>query len=244
MALSNWATVAFDHKGQSGVGWIKNPRGTVLRIYKNWVYLSNKKMWTEGMDYIHPTIAHINAGDLTVGGFEIHAKRGPQNTIFVVGSYRYGRGYNRRFFGGIGGNPWRDIVADVLKEHGIVDDGEDIWCDTWEIDPDGDEIRSVVSARTQKALTYHREREHGKYDISKDYLGITKRTFQEFCVWLGHLDLIHDKKYQEWYNTITNLDPVCYNQGDAFFGGVLGVDIPTSPIGGVQEIPMLIQLLI
>lgn len=244
MALSDWATVAFDHKGQPGVGWIKNPRGTVLRIYKNWVYLSNKKMWTPGMDYINPTIAQINEGDLTIGGFEIHAARGLQNSIFVVGSYRYGRGFNRRYFGGVAGNPWRDTVAEVLKEAGIVDDGEDIWCDVSELDPDGDEIRSVVSARTQKSIVYHREREHGKYDMSKDYRGILPRTFQEFCIWAGHLDMMYyDKKYQEWYKNVTNAEPQCYNQGDAFFSGRLGHDIPATPIGEKQSLPLLIQVL-
>ena len=56
MALSNWASMAFDNDGRKCVGQSKNEIGTTVEIYKNYLIIRNEKMWIPGCELAKPVI--------------------------------------------------------------------------------------------------------------------------------------------------------------------------------------------
>jgi len=107
MALSNWDTCAFDTDGNPCTGSMKGWRnGTWVEIYKNWMYVHDKKMWTNDRPYIKDTICEFTEGEIRLSDFEIYGKRGPQNAIFVyVESHKFNhktKEYMIRRMAGIG----------------------------------------------------------------------------------------------------------------------------------------------
>jgi hypothetical protein len=130
MALSNWDTLAFDTHGKSTFGRFEDKKKNAVEIYKNWAYIHSPSMWVEGQSFSKPVIAQIGEGSLTLCNFEITAKRGPQNGIFIFakvfdskpkkGKYTY--------FAGIGCSGYVDKVEEVLTKLGRLKDWDDNWC--------------------------------------------------------------------------------------------------------------------
>ena len=86
MALSNWATLAWDENGKPCNGRLE-AEGITIEIYKNWLYVRDEKAWKEGGMYIKPTIMEIAEGQIEYYRFRIIASRGKNNELFVVAEY-------------------------------------------------------------------------------------------------------------------------------------------------------------
>lgn len=63
MALSNWDTLCFNHKGKICSGDFMSPMGVNVVAYKNWLYVRDKKSWRKGT-YAEPTVMEVNSGEL------------------------------------------------------------------------------------------------------------------------------------------------------------------------------------
>lgn len=93
MALSNWDTLSFDDSGKPTDGELKNKDGGIVRIYKNWIYVSDPVMWDRTSHFVEPTICQIQNGWLTLAGFEINSVRcNRQNSVFCLVSWQEWKG--------------------------------------------------------------------------------------------------------------------------------------------------------
>lgn len=72
VALSNWDTLAFDQEGPCG-GAVTNHLGATVEIYKNWVYLRKGD-----------SVAKLDQGKLSWEAWDIEARRGPQDGVYVI----------------------------------------------------------------------------------------------------------------------------------------------------------------
>jgi len=100
MALSNWDTMAWNAKGESTIGTFVCPDGVILEIYKNWLYIHDKKAWWQGMPFCKPVVMQISKGEIQYVGLSIYAERGPQESIFVYTKYHdYQSKIDDSFFG-------------------------------------------------------------------------------------------------------------------------------------------------
>jgi hypothetical protein len=99
MALSNWDTFAINIDGSSSNGEFISPKGIKVEIYKNWLYIHDKKAWQKGGDFLKPVIMQITEGNLIYHEITIIAKRGKQNGIYCC---VYSSKKNTGYFGIVG----------------------------------------------------------------------------------------------------------------------------------------------
>lgn len=76
MALSNWDTLAVDLNGKPQSGTFISPGGVEVRIYKNWIYVSDPAAWREGGSFVDHTVMEIQHGSLQYHDVHIEAIRG------------------------------------------------------------------------------------------------------------------------------------------------------------------------
>jgi hypothetical protein len=88
MSMSNYALLALDEQGKPSDGKVTSPRGVTAEIYKNWLYVGDKKAWREGGAFIKPTVMQVTSGELVYCDLYILALRGPQFGVYVVAYYR------------------------------------------------------------------------------------------------------------------------------------------------------------
>jgi hypothetical protein len=85
MALSNWDSCAFNEKGEPTDGVFKSPRtGVEIAIYKNWLYIRDKKAWEEGGSYVEHTVGQITHGFGQYKDVTYMAVRGPKNGVYFA----------------------------------------------------------------------------------------------------------------------------------------------------------------
>lgn len=247
MALSNWDTMAFDENGEPTNGVIEGfAEGTACEIYKNWLYIRDEKMWSDGRGYVKPTIAQVDSGNLSISDFHISAIRGPQQSIFVVvTSIRYrkqeeGQPYQPpeiRRMGGIGcygyGNP---PYNDVRKQNGL---GEE-WVG-WAVGygSDGTHSFSYMNKNTDEIKEVPIEDWDESYE--SQWFGVLPETLQAFVDWLrkdDEYDEARENEYTTWVNKIAKSKGLRFNQGDMFFHNNAGTELCATPVGE-QETPVM-----
>ena len=124
MALSNWATLAVDHKGNAISGVFVSKRKALLGIrvefYKNWIYVYDEKGWNKHSGYVKPCVMEIQEGDINYKGIRIKAVRGPKNGIYavVIDGWKGDRGF--RAMAGIGCYGWGENIIDDSEDGGWV----------------------------------------------------------------------------------------------------------------------------
>jgi hypothetical protein len=244
MALSNWDLLAFNNEGKSCNGVLENPgsgilggsRGSKVEIYKNWLYVHNKKMWNKGLGYNRPVIAEIWSGDINLSGFEIHVIRGSQDSIFIyVETKKYlKKKIITKRMAGIGCCGYSDILPILIKKAGVK---EEDWDDIFE---------STCSYDNKTTITLHcskKENEDIKYEkfeftetdeLKSKWIGVLSSTYDEFIKWLKERETEDEftKDYFDWINSF-EIAQRC-NQGDMYFAKHLGIDIPNTKIGEVD----------
>ena len=77
MALSNWATLAFDEAGQPCRGVLTGFDGAMIEIYKNGLDVRDHKMWTSGRFFEKPMVAQITDGHVILSEIQIEAIQHP-----------------------------------------------------------------------------------------------------------------------------------------------------------------------
>jgi hypothetical protein len=83
-ALSNWDTLALDQDSAPTTGVFTSPLGVEVRIYKNWLYVSDKKAWQKGGEFVEDTVMEIWEGVLTYKDVHIRARTGPKAGVYCV----------------------------------------------------------------------------------------------------------------------------------------------------------------
>lgn len=253
MALSNWDTMAFDEDGKATNGVMEGfAEGTSCEIYKNWLYVRDRKMWCEDRGYVEPTIAQINSGNVSLSDFAIDAIRGPQSAIFVkVISIRYkkqidGEKYKPpdvRRLAGIGCYGYEDPHERVMDE-------ESLNPEEWTFDGHGSCTDSEGNAHL--FFTFYKKTQEGekpsKYkeikrpaggEYETDLVGVKESTLKEFIKWLkGDEDYQWEDDYKEWVDKIEKAKALRFNQGDMFFANNVGAPLSVTP-PGKQEEPMM-----
>lgn len=139
MALSNWATLAWDENGKPCKGRIEVERvfeaeGIVVEIYKNWLYVRDEKSWREGSGYMKPIVMTISQGQLEYYRLKIIARRGSNDELFVVIEYNNKDSTEKKQLIGIAcygydGDDYVGVTEDSKKEFfdWIKNSREDWW---------------------------------------------------------------------------------------------------------------------
>jgi hypothetical protein len=260
MAVSDYAILAFDHKGNPSKGICKNTLGDYIELYKKNVFVHSprhcKKRGKHSCDYSDDIIAHIKSGDASVAGFDIKTKHvRTQHAVFVFATHytRYNssnKSYQIRFFAGLACNGYEDEIKKVLIEMGIWEKEKSKRnYSKWGISAhfDSDKTLRVISkfGRKLEEWVYWEDDINGPYEYN--YVGVTKELRDEFFSWVKkqRKDLYdHEQvKFDKWYDKCIQSEALSYNQGDAFFAGHLGGDIPVSKVGETPETPVAIQII-
>lgn len=243
MALSNWDTLAFDLNGPCA-GTVTNHEGCTVEIYKNWLYLR------VGRNELAE--AQINEGRVWWHGWEIEARRGPQDGVYVVAhSFRYdldhpGERTDKRLLVGCGVYGFSDNAErnrQLLAAAGFDPDDEHLvyevgyhaeddthWSNRLEVLPaDGNPV--VIADGLPDA----------------QWVGVTAEsvTFLRAMVSEHTTDTRWEKRSQSWPGlALLKIDwdtAVRTNQGDMYFADHLGVDPPATPVGETDK-PILLQV--
>ena len=98
MALSNWATCAWNEKGKMCDGSFRVGKISV-DIYKNWAYLRDEKAWEKENDYNKPTIATIADANIDYKRMGIYAKTTKRNVFYIVVNYHIHQKPDRTMYG-------------------------------------------------------------------------------------------------------------------------------------------------
>jgi len=205
MALSNWDTAALNHKGEPINGIFTSPMGVTVEIYKNWLYVRDKKAWAEGGSFVEPTIMHVTSGDFIYKDVHLVAIRGPQEGVFaVVWSWDKER---KNVLGMVG-----------CGVYGFTDEGEWVgvtkdslrWFQNRLQEKTAHEF-IVVSYRHGEDGVEHSERT--RHEVESCVLDVPE-CFRE-------VDLVEKA--------------LRFNQGDAYFATRLGTDVDASPPGKAEE---------
>jgi hypothetical protein len=245
MALSNWDTLAFDENAKPTNGTIEGfVEGTICEIYKNWLYVSDKNMWTPDGSFCEAVIARVDHGCVTASDFAIEAVRGPQSAIFVkVTSIRYnkeGKSEARRM-AGIGCSGYQDGIDLVIKEEGIdLTKWESGWSGT---SSEHDKIIFTFLERfpedPDNYKTLDVEREEAEYGCK--WIGVLDSTYAKFLEWLkSDSSYSWDEEYKAWIDKIVEVKPLRANQGDIYFAKAFGTETPATGVGE-QEEPIISQ---
>jgi hypothetical protein len=255
MALSNWDTLAFNHQGKSSIGCFENKHKDFIEIYKNWVYIHSPSMWVDGRSYDKPVIAELREGSLNICSFEITARRGPQNGIFIfVSLFEEGKKkgqYKHRYFGGIGCSGYVDKVEEILTKLKREKDINDDWTSGSESGPDITSVKEgrwntqhfIENYKTNEKIIYWDEDKHGNYDSSKDWVGVKKETVAEFFKWLdGLAEDYSDDDMKKWIARCKKSKKLRYNQGNAFFMAHAGMNLEATEVGK-SKVPTALKLI-
>ena len=225
MAMSNYDLLAFDHKGRPCNGVFRSGN-TTARIYKNWLYISNPKMWQKGeSSFIRPTIAQINGdGDVNLGKMEIHtAWDDHQNSIFVFCQYNhYGKKRTtRKRMVGIGCCGFLDTTRIYVEKMGL-DPDKDWMGGSSHHDGISEEIVSCFIDEGKGGIEEHVVPAEFVIPYEECWIGVDAETYQNFLKWLKGLvkDYTLDEKY---FKLIEKQEPIRANQGDLFFANALGL---------------------
>lgn len=223
MAMSNYDLLAFDNQGRPCNGILKSGN-TIARIYKNWLYISNPKMWKKGeSSFSKPIIAQINGGgSINLGKMEIVTKwDNHQNSIFVFCQYSHytKKRTTRKKMVGIGCCGYLDTTSIYVEKMGL-DPDKDWMGGSSHHDGISEEILTCFIDEGKGGIEEHVV--PGEFIIEDTWIGVDFETYQSFLKWLEELveDYIMDKKYLK---LIKKQEPIRANQGDLFFANALGL---------------------
>ena len=102
MALSNWDTLMVNKKGKPLTGFWLSDSGIGVEVYKNWLYIHDKKAYVDGKAcYAKPIIAKVDEGMFDYKDLKFCVFRGPQNGVYaVVWKDYYSKGYKKHWIKG------------------------------------------------------------------------------------------------------------------------------------------------
>ena len=260
MALSNWDTLAFGNDGKPCNGILEGFDGQSAEIYKNWVYIHDHKGWHEGCGYSKPVIAEVSFGNISLAGFHITARHGPQNGIFVyVECVKYtdkdiaGKKEtvcNRRRMAGIGCYGFSDPLKKIALTLGVnLKDYDDALLSTCHNYPECGNGKMVATINLELVKNNKIVKEFSipeTSELESKWIGVTKNTYRAFMKWLKTgIDRSpeFDKDYFAWLDECKQSGPLRFCQGDGYFANnIKGVDL-SATLPGEAKSPLLMQML-
>jgi hypothetical protein len=208
-------------------------------------------MWTPDCGYEEPVITTFREGCIHLAGFDIIAAEGPQGALFVAAkSWKSGKNRNWvRHFAGIGCYGWDNPINRMVLAMGVDTSKWKVEGQFSQHGPSGSFIGLHCSSRKNGKWKEFKIPEKGNKRLEARYIGIQPATVRAFRRWLKGLDdffpLYQDKV---WLEKVCKAEPLRYNQGDAWIGGVLkqhwGGTLPGKPqkpflISAMKDKPLL-----
>jgi hypothetical protein len=193
-------------------------------------------MWKEGGPFCEPYIAQMTEGHMDICRFDITAKRGPQNGVFVFAhtfeETKKKGNFKHTYFGGIGCSGYIDKVEAVLTKLGREKDiNDDDWCSGSECLGGKNTIYLIENCKTGERIVYWDESKNGEYNYSNDWVGVKKETVKEFFCWLDSLAEDFDSDMKKWIARCKKSKKLRYNQGNAFFTAHAGMKLEATEVG-------------
>jgi hypothetical protein len=236
MALSNWDTLAIGPDGKSNNGEFEFDNGTSVEIYKNWAHVANKAMYKEdATQFTNNIVGHVNHGDISMGGVEISAIRGPQNAIFILAtSYiKDDKEYRKHHFAGIGCSGYHTKIEEFIEWKGLDVEYDDVWNSSSNYNGDEylDGFRDFLTffKDGEQVLQVMVDEEFGELT---DWVGVMPTTLEEFKSFLEKEIGDYNTSGEEWLESIDWNELTRFNQGDAFF---IGTDEAQTKVGEEEE---------
>lgn len=242
MALSNWDMLSFDHLGGPSNGSYISSEKYNFEIYKNWLYIKlnqEKDLFT------------FYEGSMEIGGCNIVACRGPQNSIFVLVTSIVSN--DRLYFGGIGAYGFDDPTERLCKTANVDSSKyHDIICSTRynESKESFFEIRCYDIDIYKDIDQYDPEKHVHVFNVPYDeslesqWVGIVPETLEEFFKWLESLeDHKYEKSFFQWIEKCKKSDAVRTNQGDQYFADELGINSQSTKVGDKVHQPFIMQII-
>lgn len=237
MALSDYDLLAFDTKCRPCNGVFKSGN-TSVRVYKNWVYVSNTKMWVPNeSSFVFPTIAQITGGgEVNIGKVSIHTSWDTnQNSIFVACISRQPRTKMMVGIGCYGHINTTKIYAERLG----LDPNLDWFGGSRHHDGKSDEMISRFIDEGNGGMEEYIV--PPEFVIDDTWVGVSQETYQNFIRFLE--DLVKESYLDEkYFDLIKKQTPLRASQGDMYFATHLGREQTGTPIGQA-EIPIALQML-
>lgn len=242
MALSNWDTLAFDLNGPCN-GTATNHEGYTVEIYKNWLYLR------AGADTVE---AKVDDGHLSWHEWEIEARRGPQDGVYVVA-------HSLRHSSDVPGGHTDERVLVGCGVYGFTDHTERNrqLLEAAGFDPDNELLVYEVGTRKEGDRWVNRLEllvEVGQPPVvladdlfDAEWVGVTDEAMAFLRAMVDEFtaDTRWVKLSTLWPGTaLAGIDwdsAVRANQGDMYFADHLGVDAPATPVGETEK-PILLQV--
>jgi len=257
MAMSNWDMLGMDQDFKPCSG-LKNLSGDAsVELYKNWLYVHDKRMWKEDGPFENDTIAQINDGYVIMSDFEITAKRGPQDSIFCMISLRsWEKKEDSRWFAGIGCYGYDDEMPRICKAMNVDMERYEPWATGTEMPHEGNDFTEEMfclecmdksKPEGQQLITFYMSyKEYKDLDLGSKYVGVTPETYKAFLAFLAEQKEDMCEDILLWFEKLESGEvlPVRFNQGDAFFAdnGVLE-GTPGSAVGEIPSEPVIMSMI-
>jgi hypothetical protein len=257
MAISDYAILAFNDKGNACNGIFKHPKSNAyLELYKTWLYVHDHDMWRESCGFTGDTIGQVNEGDLNLCGFDIKSIRNAEdNCIFVFVQLAYldkdkatkkdpdGK-YTKKYFCGVATYGYKNSCKEFLASIGREAEYNDPDC-SWH--------EEVMSCRYYVKMDKHfkeidrvlywDESKDGEYDYTKDWVGVTPETRDALFAFVEKQIGEFNKDGQIWFEKVKKASALHFNQGDAFFANHFGEKTPAVKVGEKPPKPVISEMI-
>lgn len=262
MALSNWDTFAIGTDGKTCPG-ILNVEGAYVELYKNWAYVGHHNLKKDGGESLVPPftdgcLAQIWEGNVQMCRFDIHAKRGPQNSIMLLAIYTdyQDKKTVKKFLGGIAGCGYDDVTGRIMQAAGKkrLPRGYEFYSVGYGYEPNDkktvsldliskEKIEKDNKGRLQKKVKFGWIKIPFKEGLEAEWIGLQPETIHIFYEWITSLvKEIDEEELTEWFNSIEWTRLTRVNQGDKFFSDKLGLKEQETKPGRPMQ-PIIEQLL-
>ena len=190
MALSNYGHIAFGTNGQLKNDSFASLQSGFLEIYKTWIYIRNNGMWHKGLEFSRPTIAEIKEGRISISGFDIVAKKGLQNGVYVFAkTYKHicnenGNSSITNFYAGVGCYGYDDNIPRLTKAIGVEEEIKkyDNVVDCYSCDDFY--VLECWNDNDYKNKVEFRIKAEGNEHLESQFVGVEKETIKDFVAWL------------------------------------------------------------
>ena len=204
-------------------------------------------MWKKDCGFTGDTIASFDQGVITIAGMELHAKRGPQESIFLFAKHhKYSKNSVKTLYmAGISGYGWDDPLPRLLKAaKKKTPKGAQVMMGVSYEGPGKEfEVASLwwygKKGKIGKVVHDWIKLPRRKY-LEARWTGITKPTVREFFKWLEEQIEEAGPEAWKWFKKIKQKKAARFNQGDAYFARAFKKPIPNTKPGKATE-PILMK---
>jgi hypothetical protein len=235
MALSNWDTLAIDHKGQPCAGLFISPCGVNVHFYKNWLYIHHEPAWHAKSGFSSPCVGQIQHGDLSYLDVDIEAVRGPQQGVYAVVSCGFETDSS-------GERPFKAMVG-----CGVYGFDDETWVGVTQESRDFLQSYITRSERMTRDEAIEVMKSQRIYKMGGGQPEVKTNQYEE-ALKDGSLERWIDNYLEpdyEFNSTIRALDlskATRFNQGDQFFANTVNKETPATAVGKAKR-PVILNII-